>query len=69
MNEVARKLTAGMCLVATALAAGAIVRGVLTFNDFSVPVADTVGALVLLAIAANARAYSFLVRVFGSAKA
>lgn len=58
-----------MCLVATALAAGAIVRGVLTFYDLSLPVADTVGALVLLAIAANARAHSFLVRMFGSAKA
>jgi hypothetical protein len=58
-----------MCLVTTALAAGAIMRGVVTFCDFGGPVADTVGVLVLLAIAANARAHSFWVRILGTAKA
>jgi len=71
MNAAARKLAGNMCLAASALAAGAIVRGVLTLDGSSVPasVANTVGALVWVAILVNARAHSFWQRMFGTAKA
>ncbi|MEZ2310515.1 hypothetical protein AB6809_28120 [Paraburkholderia sp. RCC_158] len=68
MSEVARTLAAGICLMVTALAAGAVVRAALLLCDISGPAASTVGMLVLLAISANARAYSLLARIFGSSK-
>lgn len=68
MSEVARSLAAGMCLMVTALAAGGIVRAALLRCGVSGPAASTVGVLMLLAIAANASAYSVLARVFGSSK-
>lgn len=51
MNEAARKLTAGMCLVASALLAGSMVRDLLTLDGLGLPVsvADTAGAIVWLA--------------------
>ena len=70
MNEAARKLTAGMCLVASALLAGSMVRGLLTLDGLGlpVPVADTAGAIVWLAIASNAWAYTVWVEALARTK-
>jgi hypothetical protein len=59
-----------MCLVASALLAGSMVRRLLTLDGLGlpVPVADTAGAIAWLAILSNARAYTVLVEALARTK-